>query len=201
MEKLVRHKAPLWLAEKSESWGRDWAEKYNRSGKSSDFRWRRNRQKGYEDLVTELSRITSAHCSFCDAFPMGSRIQCTVEHFRPKTRFPKLAYDWMNLFLCCGICQACKGENFDENLLKPDEEEYRFDTYFQIDWVTGRINARIGQSVEARARAEKTIKLYGFNEKGKPQDRKRELNHFLKIENADCDEFAYRFFLKRGAPY
>lgn len=84
--------------------GQAWQEKYQRTQQSSDFNWRKNQGKGYDDLLVKLSQMTQSHCSFCDAYPMG-RIPKTIEHFKPKTTFPLLAYQWENLFLCCGNCQ------------------------------------------------------------------------------------------------
>ncbi len=197
MNKINRPPAPDWLEEGYEQWGIEWKEKYERTGKSASFTWRGNKNKGYHDLLHELSLMTKDHCSFCDAFPMGGRIPKTIEHFRPKTKFYLLAYKWSNLFLCCGNCQK-KGDRFDENLLKPDEDDYSFDEYFLIEWDTGKLIPNGGKSVESQERARITIELYRLNEDAKPEDRLRELEHFTQSDSPDLDEWAYRFFLERG---
>jgi len=138
MEKIKSSLTPEWLNEKWEQWGVEWNEKYKKTKKSSGFRWRQYQNKGHKDLLEELLNISLYHCFFCDAYPMGMRLQCTIEHFRPKSKFPLLAYKWDNLFLSCRICQD-KGDSFHEGLLKPDVESYKFDDYFDIVWSTGEL--------------------------------------------------------------
>ncbi len=200
MERIKRTIAPGWLKEKWKEWGEVWADKYERTKKSSSFRWRRNKKKGYDDLVQELSTMTQKHCSFCDAYPMGRRIPPTVEHFKPKTQFPLDAYKWENLFLCCGLCQE-KGDEFDDGLLKPDEDYYSFDKYFDIDWVTGDLLPNKEALKEEQERAKITIELYRLNDNDKPKDRLEELKDFKNLKkwkDPDIDKFSYRFFIARG---
>jgi uncharacterized protein (TIGR02646 family) len=197
MERIERTDAPDWLKEKWQEWGEAWAAKYAKTKNSKSFKWRRYKKKGYDDLLRELSAMTQHHCSFCDAYPLGSRLKPTIEHFRPKTKFPLEAYKWENLFLCCCRCQE-KGDTFDERLLKPDEDYYSFDKYFDIDWMTGRLKPNREASVEDQERAKTTIEYYKLNHNGKHIDRKRELRHFQQMTDPDIDEFPYRFFIKRG---
>jgi uncharacterized protein (TIGR02646 family) len=37
---------------------------------------------------------------------------CDIEHFRPKARFPRRAFQWRNLLLCCTECGRFKGNLF-----------------------------------------------------------------------------------------
>ncbi len=198
MEKINRTEVPDWLKEKWQEWGRKWQSKYVATKKSKDFQWYRNKNQGYDELVHELSEMTQYHCSFCDAYPMVKRISHTIEHFKPKTKFPLLAYQWDNLFLCCGICQK-KGDDFDEDLLKPDAENYDFDKYFDIKWDTGELIPNSDASEENQRRAEITIRLYKLNEYGKPDDRIEELKKFNDSHSPEIDSFSYRFFLKAGS--
>jgi len=65
-----------------------------------------------------LNTIYNGKCAFCDHKPIGSPAQ--VEHYRPKngvkgethTGYYWLAYEWSNLLLACGNCNASKGTNF-----------------------------------------------------------------------------------------
>lgn len=52
---------------------------------------------------------------------MGERERCMycldahgtdIEHFRPKARYPKLAFQWKNWLLCCSECGRIKGSQF-----------------------------------------------------------------------------------------
>ncbi len=198
MNKMYRTEAPQWLADNWESWGREWKQLYDTQKNSSRFRWRSSNGKGKNELTDALNQLTKRHCSFCDAYPMGSRIQNTIEHFRPKTKFPLLAFHWENLFICCQRCQE-KGDAFTDLLLKPDEETYNFDAYFEIDWSTGEIKPNGLSSAEMQQRAITTIELYKFNKHGKPEDRLEELAKYLDSRNPDINKFPYRFFLERGS--
>lgn len=199
MEKIERTHAPPWLKEKSIEWGNEWAQKYKKN-KKSVFRWRNNKKKGYKDLIKELSTITKAHCSYCDVQPMG-RIPETIDHFRPKSIFPELAYEWSNLFLCCGNCQK-RGEKFDEKLLKPDDTSYDFEKYFDIDWLTGEIIPNKSAKANDIQRALVTIKLFKLNKNGKPKDRIKELEHYEKLakyyQDLNLVDFSYRFFIREA---
>ena len=198
MEKIERTNAPGWLKEKEEEWGKDWEVKYTETKRSSDFKWRRYKKKGEDDLREALSEMTQAHCSFCDVSPMGGVLDPTIDHFKPKTLFPLDAYKWENLFLSCRVCQK-RGNRFDEQLLKPDEDNYSFDNYFEINWDTGKLMPNRDACHEDQERARMTIKLFQLNIPGKPKDRLKELKAYRKRENEDIDEFRYRFFLRRDS--
>ncbi|MDJ0842174.1 MAG: TIGR02646 family protein [Acidobacteriota bacterium] len=199
MEKIERTPAPAWLEEKAAAWGKEWAEKYAAGAGSAGFTWRQHKKNGYPQLREKLITMTVGHCAFCDGFPLGERkLVFSIEHFRPKTRFPELAYEWTNLFPACLACQHKKGDSFDDQLLKPDDGDYGFDTFFQINWSNGRIEPRAGQSKSNRIRAETTIQLFGLNDGGLARVRLRELRLYQRCQDMDINEFSYRFFLKRG---
>ncbi len=192
MNKMYRTPIPEWLNEKHKEWGENWERNYSTKKK---FSWRQNKGKGSKDLQRELMHITKNHCSFCDAYPMGMRIAPTIEHFRPKTKFPLIAYQWENLFIACNLCQQ-KGNEFDERLLKPDTDDYDFDRYFDIKWDTGEIVPNPVATDYEQQCAQITISLYRLNRNGKPEDRLEELEKYNpKIE---IDKWAYRFFIERG---
>jgi len=202
MRKMLKPPTPKWLKEKEDQWGEDFKQKKEEWGKAPKgkklptFHWRRNKNRGYEEILKKLSTLTKHHCSFCDAFPMGSRIRSTVEHFRPKSEFPLEAYRWDNLFLCCDICQSEKLEKYDPILLKPDDKTYRFDLYFSIEPETGKLIPNPYKEFKIQSRAKKTIELYGFNNNGKPEDRLMELNKFERDSEPIIDEYPYRFFIE-----
>ncbi|MCP4348606.1 MAG: hypothetical protein GY795_24250 [Desulfobacterales bacterium] len=58
-----------------------------------------------------------------EAYPLGISSEQTIEHFRPKWKYPKPAYVRPNLFICCNACQSAKGDKFDRKLLKPGINE------------------------------------------------------------------------------
>jgi uncharacterized protein (TIGR02646 family) len=52
-------------------------------------------------------------CMFCEV-PAASH----VEHFRPKGRYPELAFAWANFLYSCSLCNERKGSVF--KILRPD---------------------------------------------------------------------------------
>ena len=144
-------------------------------------------------LLPLLKAQVQDHCSFCDAFPVCPPSNPTIEHFRPKTRFPREAYQWENLYFCCDFCQG-KGEEFEEGLLRPDAEDYRFDRFFRWDFTTGNLEVNEQASLEDQQRATVTIALYRLNT-GHPSLRRREARRRSKSPAEPLDEFAYRDFV------
>ena len=91
----------------------------------------------------------------------------TVDHFRPLSRHPDLAYQWCNWIFSC---RRCNGENKGDKWpnagyvdpCAPDEGE-RPEQYFDYDAETGEIITMPGLSPEARERAQRTIDDLGLN--------------------------------------
>lgn len=198
MNKIIRPPAPTWLEEKYELWGKRWEKKYALNQNSAEFRWYQNKRQGYDDLLRDLSTMTQKHCAFCDAYPLGARLKSTVEHFKPKTQFPLLAYHWENLFLSCYHCQLAKGEKYDNLLLKPDALDYDFDEYFDINFETGELTPNTQKSYHNQERAKITIQIYKLNSNGKPEDRLEELESYEKTNQPILDKFSYCFFIERA---
>jgi uncharacterized protein (TIGR02646 family) len=46
-------------------------------------------------------------CCYCE-----SSIGAEVEHVRPKSLYPELTFDWLNLLLVCGSCNTVKNDGF-----------------------------------------------------------------------------------------
>lgn len=186
MMKIERCPSPDWLETNSQKWG----EEYERTRSDN---WKSYKVKPVNrHLLPLLREMTNNHCSFCDDYPLETSGE-TIEHFRPKSTFPLLAYQWSNLFYCCNSCQNKKGDRFREELLKPDEEAYAFETYFIYDSITGEIKPNPACSTQNKERAEITIALYGLNKFGRPRFRKKYQQQFRKTNDPDVQDFPYRF--------
>ncbi len=202
MMKLERHTAPDFLTKRYKNWGRRF--KHRRDiNHSALFSWTQYQSRRINllllpilmEMTSILGKVENAHCSFCDGFPVEPVSANSIEHFKPKSQFPRLAYAWKNLFYCCSKCQESKLEDFDRNLLKPDVSDYSFEYYFQYDTKTGKIIPNPDRSGFDSQRTEKTIELYGLNEHGRPKARQRTVRMFLDSGNPILDEFPYRYLL------
>jgi uncharacterized protein (TIGR02646 family) len=73
------------------------------------------------EAKAQLQAMSSDKCSYCEV-PIGSRREGQVEHFRPKSLFPALAYEWGNYLLGCGGCNGAKSDKWEaRGYLRPDE--------------------------------------------------------------------------------
>jgi len=197
MMKFDRPPQPAFLQENYKRWG--WAH-YNKrtENPSAPFAWRINQGSRVNDLIWDaLNVVAKDHCAFCDGYPLGTFARRTIEHFRPVSLYPRLAYTWANLFICCDRCQAAKRAQFDKLLLKPDTLDYAFERYFIVNYRTGEIEANPGANEEDQQRAQLTIIFYALNEHGRPQSRLSEAKKYRALPHDDyiLDDFPYRFFL------
>ncbi len=192
MRKLNRLEPPACLFENYWVWTQDFV-LARQENPSFSFSWRN--KACYQELRQVLSTMTQGRCSFCDG-SVGSESRETVEHFKPKSIFPDLAYTWSNLFICCDVCQG-KGDQFDELLLKPDETDYAFERYFINNYKSGEIEPNPAAPEEDQRRAVITLSLYQLNKEIRRSLRLRELKRFnYKPEEDSIDDFNYRFFLE-----
>jgi uncharacterized protein (TIGR02646 family) len=195
MIKFTRSAAPKCL-KKYKQWGREYAAK-----QPPRFYWHRHQNRSVHNiLLEELEKLTANHCTFCDGYPLGAQSRQTIEHFRPKSKYPKLAYVWHNLFLCCDVCQNAKGENYDKKLLKPDAIGYEFNRYFKIKAKTGEIVINPTASAHDQERAKITIEIYELNRFVRKSSRIKQLQlkYMFKyrkrgISNDELNNLAYRF--------
>jgi uncharacterized protein (TIGR02646 family) len=115
-----------------------------------------------------LLKMTTDHCAFCDIFMHKDNFHPSLEHFKPKDKYPDLAYDWYNLFPSCEGCTEKKGNKFPEDgliPLKPDEENYTFSAYFKMRG-DGKLQPSDTADRHSRERAKMTIEYYGLNSRG-----------------------------------
>jgi uncharacterized protein (TIGR02646 family) len=200
MRKFERALAPQFLEEKWKQWGREWKHRLA-AHPNAVFHWHElGGQLVNHRLLPPLKQQVQDHCSFCDNYPVSPPSNDTIEHFRPKARFPRLAYHWKNLYYCCDFCQGkeVRGEEFDKALLRallrPDAADYTFDRYFRWDYTRGHLEVNETASPEDQRRAEVTLKLYRLNDRH-PSLRLREQRRRFQMPNNSLDDFAYRDFV------
>jgi uncharacterized protein (TIGR02646 family) len=195
MRKFTRAAAPEFLREKEELWGREWAQR-RAADPGAGFHWHEVECEAVNlRLMPLLKAQVQDHCSFCDNYPVAPPSRDTIDHFRPKARFPLEAYRWENLYYCCDWCQAKKREDFDEALLRPDAEDYAFDRFFRWDYTLGTLEVNDRASPEDQRRAEVTRRLYHLND-GHPWLRLLARRGRSRNPDKPIDECAYRDFVE-----
>lgn len=149
-----------------------------------------------DESLQHLLAMTKGHCAFCDGANLGAESRKTIEHFRPKSMFHTIAYQWENLYPCCDQCQSAKREHFDEGLLVGDQADYTFERYFSVDYLTGALLPNPIADELDQQRAAVTINLYGLNLEERKAARKFQRRLYeSRSQDMVLDDFSYRFYL------
>ncbi len=160
----------------------------------NDSHWRE-----FRELLGSRSGNTCWYCERrCqrDADEIGRAP--TVDHFRPLSRYPELAYRWSNWIFSC---RRCNGENKQDKwpasgYVDPGaaDEQERPERYFDYDAETGEIIPMPGLSAEAHERALRTIDDLGLNKLDVRYYRldwtRRFVADWKALPNADRSDFA-----------
>ena len=95
----------------------------------TDSRWR--------DFRVDLGQRFHLQCGYCETICRGQ-----VDHFRPKSAFPGLVYEWSNWIFSCSDCNQAKSAKWPEGgYVDPcaASESCRPENYFTFDTETGEI--------------------------------------------------------------
>lgn len=201
MKQIFRTPAPSVIATNWKQWGRAF------HSNDGTFYWHQSGGQGVNKILEPfLISMTNNHCAFCDGTPFGHMSPFTIEHFRPKHLFKKLAFHWHNLFPCCYVCQAASNKawrtSFNKAVLKPDDSNYQFSKYFVADFASGRIEVNPTSSASDQNRAQVTIDAYDLNAEIKCKLRASVIKQFKDGINENppktLDDFSFRFFIEAG---
>lgn len=132
------------------------------SGRPADFHW--------GEFRPVLGSRSNNICWYCERqcsadVESGDRAP-TVDHFRPISKFPALAYAWSNWIFSCRRCNQNKEDEWPEpGYVDPcaDALEERPERYLDYDIATGEIVPKSGLASDARLKAMRTINDLGLN--------------------------------------
>ena len=149
--------------------------------------------------VQEALRIMfHGKCGYCE-----SRIEHVsdphIEHYRPKSRFPELTFDWNNLLLACGKCNSTryKADKFPEAneggpLVNPctDNPKDHFDFIYDVQ-------AKLASVVTTTERGRVTEELLGLNRNELRRHRSIQITRLLVLARfADTDTTAQQLLFE-----
>lgn len=104
-------------------------------------------------------------CGYCEE--KVDQSNATVDHFRPKSKFPELVYEWSNWVFVCRKCNNCKGDKWpDDGYVNPCtcSMSERPENFFDFDIYTGEILPKPSLSPERCSKSRKTIDDIGLND-------------------------------------
>ena len=136
----------------------------------------------------QLAAGFNEKCGYCErkcaaASQSGSRAQ-TVDHFKPKSRFGSLTYEWSNWVLCCSRCNGKKGNQWPVTGLvdpcsRPKHEHP--EQYFDYRHSTGEIIPKAGISKPDRDKARNTISALKLNNSDIRRSRRRWIDRLTTL--------------------
>ena len=202
MNKIDRSKIkkPECLLNKADDWTKDLIEKRTLNPSYWNWNWHQYKYKRVEQILIEpLAKITDECCSYCNIRPVRKgALKPSIDHFKPKSEYPELAFEWTNLFLSCYQCQEYKSSSFPViEPLKPDTAEYDFDYWFEPNFKTGEIFPNSTRNKNEQKRAKVTIEWLGLNKDSRPTSRNNALEEYNKCEDADISNWSYPYFQKK----
>ncbi len=133
-------------------------------GRPTDSYWREFRPR--------LGMQSDGNCWYCErrcepASEVGGKA-ATVDHFKPRSRFPELTYEWTNWVFSCRRCnEDSKGDRWPAvGYVDPGAvgECERPERYFAYDMLTGEIVPHPNMKGDGKERAESTINDLGLNQ-------------------------------------
>ena len=134
------------------------------SAKTPEARHKAIERYRHEGIKNVLVEMFAGKCAYCESKILHIDYG-DIEHFKPKSKYPKEAVKWENLLLSCKRCNsaAYKGDKFPSQsegglLVNPCDDEpndhfrFEFDKEMQLAIVIGKTK-----------RGETSEKIYGLN--------------------------------------
>ena len=91
------------------------ADGYSKSDPQITTTWKNFRETNTGKAVLAALQIVFRNkCAFCECVNAKS-----IDHYRPKERYPKKMFRWANFLLCCSNCNLAKGNRFPFRNRKP----------------------------------------------------------------------------------
>jgi uncharacterized protein (TIGR02646 family) len=112
----------------------------------------------WQEITGEIYEAYSGMCAYLCHWIPKDVARPTIDHYRPKVKYPNLAYEWSNLRLCSEKINSYKDEHedvLDPFTLKAD--------WFAIDFATYLIEPGAGLTQNNRTKVETTITRLRLN--------------------------------------
>lgn len=118
----------------------------------------------HKEVKDALVALFHGKCAYCESY-LRHVDYGHIEHYRPRVKYPKLAFTWSNLVLACGVCNGSehKGDVFPLKarggpLLNPCAEDPARHLSFEYDPV-----AKLASVRGKTTRGDTTERCLGLN--------------------------------------
>ena len=120
------------------------------------------RDNDWNQFIDLLGDRFHGLCGYCEDWGKSQ-----IDHFRPKSKFPQLVYDWSNWVYSCIGCNFVKHNKWPSGgLVNPcaNVVPNRPERYFRFDTASMEILPRDDQSEQRKALAKQTINDLSLND-------------------------------------
>ena len=128
----------------------------NQGRKPTDSRWL--------DFKGDIRQVFLGLCGYCEIRDPASE----VDHFKPKSVFPELVYEWPNWVYACRFCNKSKGNKWSHRgYIDPcaGSANARPENIFEFDTLTGEYLVKMGLGSVRRQKAENMIDDLKLNDR------------------------------------
>ena len=169
MIKLTKLECPDTLSQNKEKWTKEYMsyiEKGQPPPESVATRY------NHSDIKSTVKKETYGKCAYCESY-VQHVYPGDIEHIKPKSKYPKLIFEWENLTYVCWQCNHSKLDQYDEDC--PPINPYIEDPGDFLIAVRAYIHHRRGNE-----RGRYTKELLKLNRPPLLEDRRRKISK-LKI--------------------
>ena len=179
MRWVDRGPAPSGVSHYADTYTHLWVQ-YSKQGIGG----RPNQHNYWTVFAHDLRERFQSKCGYCERLfqPVGE-LQSSVDHFRPLSRCPNLAYEWDNWVSSCQRCNFTKADKWPQKgYVDPCAQDLseRPAQYFDYVPLTGEIVARASLNLQARCKAETMIDDLELNETRLRESRFRLISSFVQ---------------------
>lgn len=100
---------PQILVENHTNWTNELLEALENHNSFSELPTRFSNRYKHPQIKEKLLECSYNKCAYCESFTLLTS-PMHVEHYKPKSLYPNLAYDWNNLLPSCPLCNNGKGD-------------------------------------------------------------------------------------------
>ncbi|MBQ9267549.1 MAG: TIGR02646 family protein [Clostridia bacterium] len=117
MHKVERNQAPESLIRKNEKYLSNLD-----NGKNMNKPWDSLSDKNRKEVLQSLEEMYHGCCAYCES-DVEAVSNPHIDHFRPKSLFPRLVFEYSNLNYACQKCNQYKLDKWDESFFSPTDED------------------------------------------------------------------------------
>lgn len=144
----------------------------------------------WRSILRELREAYNSVCAYCSFYVPPATGVDTVEHFKPKSKHPNLAYEWSNYRFVSHRLNSRKGAR--ENVLDPFEIE---NGWFVIEFPSLLVKPAANLSNDVERRVEMSIAALGLNDPATCLQQREDYTEDY------CKQFVTYSYLQKDAPF